>query len=175
MHTPIIAVTMTIGIIGAGNVGGTLGTGWAKKGHSILFGVPDLSSPSVKAALERAGASAKAGSVADAGACEVVVLATPWEATQSAIQNAGNLTGKVVLDCTNPLLPDLSGLALGTTTSGGEQVAGWESETILLSKAVDGSLILKRSNSAVGVTGGVIPVIANETVSWSRFAILKSN
>ena len=55
----------------------------------------------------------------------MVVLATPWEATQSAIQKAGNLAGKVVLDCTNPLLPDLSGLALGTTTSGGEQVAGW--------------------------------------------------
>ena len=59
--------------------------------------------------------------------------------------------------------------------SAGEQVAGWGSETIQLSKALDGSLILKRSNSAVGVTGGVIPVIANETVSWSRFAIANSN
>jgi 8-hydroxy-5-deazaflavin:NADPH oxidoreductase len=63
--------------------------------------------------------------VAEAGACGVVVMATPWEATQAAIQKAGDLTGKVLLDCTNPLLPDLSGLALGTTTSAGEQVAAW--------------------------------------------------
>jgi predicted dinucleotide-binding enzyme len=116
---------MTIGIIGAGSVGGTLGTGWAGKGHSVLFGVRDPSASSVKELLGRAGASAKAGSATDAAACDVVVLATPWDATQSAIQSAGDLKGKVLLDCTNPLLPDLSGMAIGTTTSGGEKVSEW--------------------------------------------------
>lgn len=116
---------MNIGIIGAGNVGGTLGTGWARKGHSVLFGVRDASAPELKELLDRAGALAKAGSVADAGACDVVVLATPWDATGSAIHSAGGLSGKVVLDCTNPLLPDLSGLIFGNNTSGGEKVAGW--------------------------------------------------
>ncbi len=116
---------MTIGIIGAGSVGGTLGTGWARKGHSVLFGVLDPSKPSVKELMQRAGESSKAGTVAAAGACDVVVLATPWAATEDAVKRAGNLKGKVLLDCTNPLLPDLSGLALGTTTSGGEKVAGW--------------------------------------------------
>ena len=124
-HSPIIAITMNIGIIGAGNVGGTLGTGWARKGHSVVFGVPDPSTPKMSELLGRAGESAKGGSVAEAGACDIVVLATPWEVTKSAIQNAGDLKGKVVLDCTNPLLPDLSGLAVGTTTSGGEKVAEW--------------------------------------------------
>ena len=116
---------MNIGIIGAGSVGGTLGTGWAHKGHSVLFGVRDASAPELKKLLARAGASAKAGSVADAGGCDVVVLATPWDATESAIQSAGGLSGKVVLDCTNPLLPDLSGLIFGNTISGGEKVAEW--------------------------------------------------
>ena len=116
---------MNIGIIGAGSVGGALGTGWAQKGHSVLFGVRDASSLSLHKLLERAGASARAGSVEDAGACDVVVLATPWDATASAIRRAGALTGKVLLDCTNPLLPDLSGLILGNTTSGGEKVAEW--------------------------------------------------
>ena len=116
---------MKIGIIGAGSVGGTLGTAWARKGHSVLFGVRDSSAPEWKELLNRAGASAKAGTVADAGACDVVVLATPWEANQPAIQSAGDLTGKVLLDCTNPLLPDLSGLTLAHTTSGGEKVAAW--------------------------------------------------
>ena len=39
-----------------------------------------------------------------------------------AIRVCGNLSGKVLIDCTNPLASDLSGLVVGTTTSGGEQV-----------------------------------------------------
>ena len=36
-----------------------------------------------------------------------------------------NLSGKTVIDCTNPLKADLSGLDIGHTTSAGERVAGW--------------------------------------------------
>jgi len=32
---------MKIGILGAGNVGGTLGSAWARKGHDVFFGVPN--------------------------------------------------------------------------------------------------------------------------------------
>jgi 8-hydroxy-5-deazaflavin:NADPH oxidoreductase len=56
---------------------------------------------------------------------EVVVLATPWPATEAAVKSAGDLSGKIVVDCTNPLKADLSGLEIGLTTAGGEQVAGW--------------------------------------------------
>lgn len=56
---------------------------------------------------------------------EVVVLTTPWPTTQAAIQDAGNLGGKIVIDCTNPLKPDLSGLVLGHDTSAAEQIAQW--------------------------------------------------
>jgi 8-hydroxy-5-deazaflavin:NADPH oxidoreductase len=47
----------------------------------------------------------------------------PWQAARPAVAELGDLSGKVLLDCTNPLAPDLSGLEVGTTTSGGEQVA----------------------------------------------------
>lgn len=53
------------------------------------------------------------------------MLATPWQATRDAIQAAGDLTGKVIVDCTNPLKEDFSGLVVGHTTSGAEQVAQW--------------------------------------------------
>lgn len=53
------------------------------------------------------------------------VLAIPWSATESALREAGNLEGKIVVDCTNPLKPDLSGLTHGHGDSGGEQVARW--------------------------------------------------
>jgi 8-hydroxy-5-deazaflavin:NADPH oxidoreductase len=121
---------MRIGVIGAGNVGGTLGSAWVKNGHDVLFGVPDPTAPKMLDLLKATGGKARAGSVAQAAAHgEVVVFATPWPATQDAVRRAGDLTGKVILDCTNPLKEDLSGLAVGHTTSGAEQVAAWASST----------------------------------------------
>jgi 8-hydroxy-5-deazaflavin:NADPH oxidoreductase len=60
-----------------------------------------------------------------AGFGEVVVFATPYNATQEAVGSAGNLNGKVVFDCTNPLKSDLSGLIIGFNSSAAEQVASW--------------------------------------------------
>ena len=117
---------MKIAIIGAGNVGGTLGKGWAKKGHELFFGVRRPQGSEIQDLLKAAGGGARAGSPAEAAAfSEVVVLATPWQATEAAVKSAGDLSGKILIDCTNPLKADLSGLEIGHTTSGGEQVAGW--------------------------------------------------
>jgi predicted dinucleotide-binding enzyme len=52
-----------------------------------------------------------------------VALAVPWAAAPGALAEAGELSGKVLWDCTNTPLPDMSGLTIGTTTSGGEEVA----------------------------------------------------
>jgi len=115
---------MKISILGAGNVGGALGRAWARKGHDVFFGVPSPGDGKTQELLTTIGSKAGAGTVAEAAAAgEVIVLATPWPVTQDAIQAAGNLAGKVVVDCTNPLKEDFSGLALGDTTSGAEQVA----------------------------------------------------
>ncbi len=117
---------MKIGIIGAGNVGGTLGKAWARKGHEVFFGVQRPQDGKMQELLKAAGANARAGLPAEAAAFgEVVVLATPWPATDGAVKAAGNLAGKIVIDCTNPLKPDLSGLEIGHSTSGAEMVAGW--------------------------------------------------
>src|SRR4029077_21118040 len=114
-----------IGVIGAGSVGGTLGRGWARRGHEVMFGVRNTGDP--KGAERLADAEkARAGSVAEAAAFgEVVVLTTPWKGTRDALQNAGDLSGKILLDCTNPLKPDLSGLDVPPGSSAAEQVAGW--------------------------------------------------
>src|SRR3989304_183360 len=115
---------MNIGIIGAGTVGGTLGRAWARRGHQILYGVRDPSEGRVRELGEKLGADAKVGTVAGAAAFgQVILLATPWSGTEQALRSAGNLSGKIVLDATNPLKADLSGLPLGHTTSGGEQGA----------------------------------------------------
>jgi 8-hydroxy-5-deazaflavin:NADPH oxidoreductase len=117
---------MQIGIIGAGNVGGTLGAGWARRGHKIRFGVRNPNDPELTELLKKIGPAAGAASVSDAAAFgEVVVFATPWPAAYEAVRAAGDLEGKVLLDCTNPLKPQLAGLEVGTTTSAGEMVAEW--------------------------------------------------
>jgi hypothetical protein len=41
-NRPIEEERVNIGIFGAGNVGGVLGEGWARTGHRIAYGVPDL-------------------------------------------------------------------------------------------------------------------------------------
>jgi predicted dinucleotide-binding enzyme len=58
-------------------------------------------------------------------AAEVVVLAAPWSVTQAIIETAGDLTGKIVVDCTNPIAEGMQGLDWGLNTSAGEQVAAW--------------------------------------------------
>lgn len=117
---------MRIAIIGAGNVGGALARGWVDAGHDVVFGVRDPSKESLVALVGDLGDKASAAGVGDAAnGADVVVLATPWDATKAAIEAAGDLSGKIVVDCTNPLTADLSTLTVGTDRSAGEEVAEW--------------------------------------------------
>lgn len=62
-------------------------------------------------------------------------MATPWAVTEVALQSVGDLSGKLLWDCTNPLKPDMSGLVRGTETSGGERVAIWAGRGVRVVKA----------------------------------------
>jgi len=117
---------MNIAIIGAGNVGSALAEAWARRGHRVRLGVRDPKGEDARALAVRLGATVSVhGNHDAASSSELVVLATPWGATKDAILSCGSLAGKTVIDCTNPLLPDLAGLEVGLTTSGGELVASW--------------------------------------------------
>jgi predicted dinucleotide-binding enzyme len=114
---------MIIAMIGAGSVGGTLGRRWAELGHSVRFGVRNPADAEALAMVARIKGEARLLSVADAVKdAEVVVLATPYAANTPAIASAGDLTGKILIDATNPIGPKGS-LALGFETSGAEEVA----------------------------------------------------
>jgi 8-hydroxy-5-deazaflavin:NADPH oxidoreductase len=119
-----------VGILGSGNVGQALGTGFATLGHDVIIGSREPDSDKLRAWVARAGARAATGSFAEAAAQgELIVLATLWSGTESALDLAGReqLAGKVVIDVTNPLAFDQDGprLAIGHTDSGGEQVQRW--------------------------------------------------
>jgi predicted dinucleotide-binding enzyme len=114
---------MRIAIIGAGNVGAALGRGWLGSGEDVVFGIPNPADPKY-GSLPKERLRTPLGAARDA---DTVVLATPWSATEAAVKSLGDLSGKIIIDCTNPLGmgPDGLELVLGHRTSGGEQVAAW--------------------------------------------------
>lgn len=122
---------MRIAIIGAGHVGGTLGRRWATMPgakHTVTFGLREGDDPDQQLGefIETSGGAARAAPVPDAARdAEVVVFATPWKATRDAVASAGSLSGKIVIDCTNPFTVGLTDLDVPDAKSGAEEVAGW--------------------------------------------------
>ncbi len=120
---------MRIGVLGSGIVGRTLAAGLAGKGHEVMIGSRDPGKLDEWAAGDGAGVAT--GTFADVAAHgELLILATLWTGTESALGLAGaeSLRGKVLIDATNPLAyreTPPPGLALGFDDSGGEQVQRW--------------------------------------------------
>jgi hypothetical protein len=117
---------MRIAIIGTGNVGGAIARGLKDKDHAVSFGARNPDEAEVQALATETSADVGLPAVAAAGA-DLVILALPWGVAESAVKALGDLTGKVVIDCMNPLGRTTAGMGLtvGHTTSGGEIVAGW--------------------------------------------------
>jgi len=81
-----------------------------------------------QAVVRRLGAKAHAGTPAEAvGFAEFIVLTTPWNAAEAAIRSMGDLTGKILLDASNPVAMGTDGLGLeiGHNSSAGEKVQAW--------------------------------------------------
>jgi NADPH-dependent F420 reductase len=118
---------MKIGILGAGSMGAALGKLWAALGHEVCFGVRQPVGEKTAKRLSALGSSVRTGSLeAAAQFGDAVLIAVPWEATEKVVRSlAGHLVGKVLIDCTNPISPDLSGLIIGHSTSAAEEIARW--------------------------------------------------
>lgn len=99
---------MNIAFIGIGQVGSALAGRLVNLGHTVTIAARDPNSASVQAAIAKypnLKVVAPATAVADA---EVVFLATPFAANQAALAEAGDLSGKILVDCTNPVGANLS-------------------------------------------------------------------
>jgi 8-hydroxy-5-deazaflavin:NADPH oxidoreductase len=94
---------MKIAILGAGNIGGTLGKKWLAAGHEVIFGVRDSHSPKTKASLENAGGKIRAVSVEEAVRFgDVILVSVPWNAVPELVaSHAEGFEHKIVLDATN--------------------------------------------------------------------------
>jgi predicted dinucleotide-binding enzyme len=126
---------MNILILGAGNMGKALASQFVKAGHRVNLAGRSLDQARRAAAdIPGAGAVSAAGSAASH---DVVVVATPFEQAARALRDVGPFSGQAVIDITNPVNADFSGLTLGHTTSGAEEIA----------RAVPGAEVVKAFNT----------------------------
>jgi len=112
---------MNISIFGTGNMASGLAVILAKAGNNVTLASRDVAKArSVAAEL---GNNIAAGSFAEAAnTADTIVLAVPYEAAADVIAAAGGLAGKIVIDITNPLTADYSGLTIGHSTSAAEEI-----------------------------------------------------
>jgi hypothetical protein len=127
---------MNIAIIGTGNVGSGLASVLAKTKHGVV--VSDRSGGAELAGkLNATGLLVQAADVKTAVAqVDIVILAVPYGAVAGLAEQA-DFRGKIVVDATNPVTADFSGLLLGQTTSAAEEIA----------KALPGARVVKAFNT----------------------------
>jgi 8-hydroxy-5-deazaflavin:NADPH oxidoreductase len=95
-------VTMRIGVIGAGRIGGNCARQAVKGGHEVKLSFARDPSRLAELASELGEDRASTGSAAEAVAFgDVVILSVPWAAIPEALAQAGDLRAKVVIDTTN--------------------------------------------------------------------------
>lgn len=96
---------MRIGILGTGNMAAALGAHWSRAGHELLVG--GRSRDGSRALADRLGA--RAGTLAEAARFgDAALLALPYDAVLPVLAGAGDLTGRVLIDCTNAISPGLT-------------------------------------------------------------------
>ncbi len=120
----------TIAILGQGNMGAGLA--------ARLEG---------KATLKLGARAPQAGQLSYADAvsgADIVVLAVPYDAALEALKSL-DVAGKIVVDMTNPVTADFSGLRLGHTTSAAEE----------LQQAAPGAKLVKAFNTIFASLFGV--------------------
>ena len=127
---------MNIAIIGTGNVGGALGSSLSRAGHSVTFYSRDEQKKTDVATANEASSAATAVKAVEGA--DVVILAVPYAAAvEVAREIAPAVRGKVVIDTTNPLKSDYTGLHTTTGDSAAMEIAA----------VLDGAHVVKAFNT----------------------------
>jgi len=89
-----------IGVIGAGRIGGNCAVQFAKGGHEVKLS--SRNPEKLESLASEIGEAASVGTPAEAAEFgDVVVIAVPWDGFDEAVESAGSLDGKIVVDTTN--------------------------------------------------------------------------
>lgn len=113
---------MKVAIIGPGNMGLGLARLLVTKGYNVALAHKDLE-VATRLAAEIGGTAQGAEPANAVSGADIVILAVPFESVKTALEAAGDLTGKILVDIINPITPDYMALTIGHTTSAAEEVA----------------------------------------------------
>ncbi len=114
---------MRIGILGSGLMGGKLGTLFARAGHEVVFSYA-RSEQKLKRLAREAKGKARPGTPREAAQeADTVLLAVHWSRIDDVRNQAGDLSGKVMVTCSLPMNDDDSELVVAHTSSGAERLA----------------------------------------------------
>jgi 8-hydroxy-5-deazaflavin:NADPH oxidoreductase len=114
---------MRVGILGSGLMGAKLGTIFAHAGHQVIFSY-SRSDKKLERLAKAAGRNARAGTPRDAAQdADALLVAVHWSRLDDVLDQAGDLSGKVLVSCTLPMNEDNSDLVVAHTSSGAEELA----------------------------------------------------
>jgi 8-hydroxy-5-deazaflavin:NADPH oxidoreductase len=114
---------MRIGILGAGLMGGKLGTLFTRAGHEVVFSY-SRSGQKLKRLARDAQGNARTGTPADAARdAYALLLAVHWSRIDDVLKQAGDLSGKVIVTCSLPMNMNNTGLVVGHSSSDAEELA----------------------------------------------------
>jgi 8-hydroxy-5-deazaflavin:NADPH oxidoreductase len=114
---------MRIGILGSGLMGGKLGTIFARAGHEVVFSY-SRDQRKLERLARDAGSVARPGTPAEAARdADALLLAVHWSRVDDVLKKAGDLSDKIVVSCSLPMSVDDTGLVVGHTSSGAEELA----------------------------------------------------
>jgi NADPH-dependent F420 reductase len=163
----------TIAIIGTGNVGAALGTEFAQQGHAIVYG---SRSPLGLKALDLVGRTkgdAKTAIPAEAAAdADIVVLAVPGMVVEDVVKGLGDLSGKIIIDATNPLVMDEPmHFTFGVDTSNGEivQAAAPDAKVVKAFNTISWQSMISPEDASGPL---YVPVVGNDDAAKEKVSAL---
>jgi len=112
----------TISIIGSGGMATAISGRIAKAGHTAE--VTSRDPAKARALADKLAAGATTGTYGAAPAGDIIILAVPYGSAAAVVTDFGDaLDGKVIIDITNPVTPDMSGLVTPHGSSGAQEIA----------------------------------------------------
>jgi predicted dinucleotide-binding enzyme len=124
----------TISIIGSGNMATAIGTRAAKHGHTIEF--MSRNTAKAQALADQIGKGATVGTFGARPAGDIVIVAVLYTGAVEVIAHYGDaLSGKILVDITNPFNADGTGLVTTAGNSMSQQIAAAAPEGTHLVKA----------------------------------------